>query len=256
MKHEISTEQMNEYLLLKSTATKDRVKSLEEIARLFIKNQIRFIHKTVSTKKYDKSAWLEQYNLKVKEGRSNRRIDSLCEELGYTSRNLSEDEKAEVGFHLLMDYLKELYEDLSKAKSCSNSKSVYKNIGRESEALHLFYNPLTLKDLDEAFTMRKKHLARVGAELNSNLLEADESLKTELNDAIKTNTKAIASLKTVYESLKANWDLKVNPLVPYLDDRKLRFLKIKNETLKELAVKPESNLSAGSKPKLIPPSTK
>lgn len=233
---------------MKQEITDQQIKDLEGIARSFIKNQVAYMHRIVATKKYSRAAWLEQYEMKVKEGSSNRRIDTICKELGFTSRNLTEDEKAEVGFILLCDYLKGIYAEYIKAKSCVNSKYVYRNVSRQGEVLHLFYNPLTIEDLDSAYSVRRKYLASLGASYQSSLSNVgdDNVLASTLNEDIAANTKALQVLKRLYENLRDNWELKVDPLVPYLDDRKLKDLNVSNPILKSLAKKPESNLDSTS----------
>jgi hypothetical protein len=255
MKHEISTEQMNEYLFLKSSGEKEKRKCLETTARLFIKDRIKYMANLVNTKKYSKSAWLEQYNLKVVGSKSNKRIDELCTSLGYVARNLNEDEKAEVGFILLCDYLRELHKEYANAKSCVNCKHSYRNISREGEVLHLFFNPLTLKDLKDAYSIRRTYLVTIGTSLSESLskVKDDEILLLNLNEDIENNNQALKTLKALYENLKDNWELKVDPLVPYLDDRKVKDLPLSNEILKGLSKKPASDSSSILKTKLILP---
>lgn len=246
----ITDEQLKEFIALTSPEAKQRNKDKDDITRLFIKDKIKHINHLVSTAKYNKAKWLKQYSDSVISGQHNRRIDELCKELGYggVSRDLNEEQKYEIGFCLLMDYLRNIHNEYLLAKSCVNCKLVYKNITRTGEALHLFFNPLTLADLEEAYSVRRKHLSAIGAGLQSQLEPAkdDEVLVSTLNEDIAKNNKALKDLKSLYETFRNNWELKIDPYIPYIDDRKVKDLPLSNSVLKRLAVKPESNLTSGS----------
>lgn len=221
----------------------------DKIVSLFIRDKITHLNHLVKHKKYNKTEWLRRYEMCVANGKYNRRIDNLCKERSYISRDLNEEQKAEVGFWLIIDEIKKIYEEYFLAKSCINSKRVYKNISRTGEAIHLFYNPLTLDDLEIAYSDHKKHLSAIGAGLQSQLEPAkdDVVLLDSLNASIVENNKALSDLKRLYELFRDNWDSKVNPYCPYIDDRKVKDLSLSNEILKGLAKKPDSNSTNGIK---------
>lgn len=250
--HLISTEEKREYEALQKKEKK--FSKLENYAKDYIRSLISQLNSLVQYKKYDKKVWLEQYeriaNKNTKNG--NARIDRLAKDLDFNVRNLSIEEKGEIGFHLYCDYLRSIAHKIEAVKKDVNCRLCYRNDFRTGEVLALFGNPGTKEGLEAAYKSNLSILKNKLASLNESLVkEQAELLKANINADIEAHQIAVKGLKNLYDTLDSQWELKVNPLDPGVDDRKLKDKPVKSKILKSL-VKEEGDNSKQSQKLLRP----
>ena len=102
--YQIDDEKMEKYMLWA-----ERIPQLETYVRDCIIAQIDNLNSLVIEKKYCQTVWLEQYNLDAKNPDREERITKLAKELKINIFTATNKDKAEIGFFLYCDYLKELH---------------------------------------------------------------------------------------------------------------------------------------------------
>ena len=222
--YQIDDSQMEDYML-----TKARNSQLEAYIKDCIATKIDTLNTLVIEKKYDKKVWLNQYNIDAYNESRGERISKLAKELKLNIYTLTDEEKGKIGFFLYCDYLKELFVKIEKGKQLVNCELHYVCHWRESEVLNLFGNPLTKEQFETAYS-----------KILQALKEKRNALPTENSEEIANYNKAILDLKGLKGMILKQWDKKINPLDPSVDDRGIITLKLGSPILKSLSKKEKS----------------
>jgi hypothetical protein len=232
----ITSQQYQEYQALKSKSK--RVKNLEKIARNAVLDKIRYLNKLIADSKYNPDVWLRQFNLDTEKRDKGSKIDNLFEELVENKYKPTVEEKKEVGFRLYCDFLRSIASEINWIKSVVNCNLYFVNDSRSGELLALFGNPQTKEDLEKAYNSNLEFLKGELSKLQHTVVnEQNDSQKAAINQDIENYQKAIKDLKGFRQSLINDWDTKVNPKDPGVDDRNLKDKNLKNQILKMLAGK-------------------
>ena len=222
--YKVEDEMMDKYMLWAA-----RIPQLETYIRDCIISQIDNLNTLVIEKKYSPTVWLEQFNIDAKNPDREERITKLAKDLKINIFTATNKDKAEIGFFLYCDYLKELHTKIKEGKKLVDCEEYYVCHWRTGEVLHLFGNPLSLEHLKAAYKNNLKVLK-----------EKRNALPTEESEKIIECDNAIKMLKSLKEKLIEEWDAKINPLNPSIDDRKIKDLPLANPILKSLAKEEES----------------
>ena len=183
-------------------------------------------------KKYDREVWLNQYNTDAIKPKRETRIRKLAKDLDINILTLTLYEKEEIGFYLYCDYLKGLLSEIEKGKQLiEDCEAFYVCHWRKGEVLFLFGNPKTKQELEVYY---QKNLQVLKNKRND--LDIAKGTTEEINRC----DKAIKDLMSLNNLLLDNWETKVNPLDPSIDDRKIKDMPLGNTLLKSLAKEEES----------------
>ena len=222
--YQINDKQMNEYTLLKARNSQLEACIFEDIV-----DRLEYLNTLVVEKKYDKVVWFNQFNIDVNNSDRRNRIIKLAKNLNLNYLNLTNSEKEEIGFYLYCDYLKGIHKKIEKRNGLIDCETTYVCHLRTGEILHLFGNPLTKKHLIAAYENNLKLLK-----------EKRNALPSTDSDGIAKCDNAVRMLKALKNKLIEDWETKVNPLDPSIDDRKIKDMPLGNSLLKSLAKEEES----------------
>lgn len=231
----LTSEEMNEYTEWKGTVPKK-----DDYIKKSIIKDLENLNTLVVEKKYDKTVWFNQYNIDVKNPTRKIRIIKLAKDLGLNELDLTNEDKAKIGFYLYCDYLKGLHSRIEEGKQLiKDSEVTYVCHWRKGEVLHLFGNPKTKQELEACYKKNREVLKQRRLKLEAAKAPTEE---------IEESHNAIKDLDELNEMLIDNWKKKVNPLDPSIDDRKMKDLPLDNSLLKSLAKEEESTTQRSLSP--------
>lgn len=232
----ITSRQYREYQALKQRSS--RIRDLEKIARNAVLDKIKYLNKLIADSKYNPDVWLRQFNIDTEKHDKGTEIDDLFERLVENKYKPTIEEKKEVGFYLYCNFLRSIANEIDRIKEVVKCRYYFVNDSRPSELLALFGNPQTREDLEKAYETNLRILKEELSNLQHSVaIEKDNSQKANLDREIEQYQKAIKGLKGYRQSLISDWDTKVNPKDPGIDDRNLKDKEVKNAILKKLAGK-------------------
>ena len=160
--YSISAEDMMECQILKGRIPilEKENEELKRIGRDYVRTLLDQLNTLVIKEKHNRAIWLRQYNLDAhsKDKKRRNRIKALIRKLDYDTLTFTEEQKAEIGFYLYCDYLREMDRKIKAISKKVDCECYFFNDWRESEVLYLFGNAPNLKCLEEAYNSNLNYL--------------------------------------------------------------------------------------------------